>query len=636
MNGTPTSQGEYNMRLILGLIALVMSIGMCFLIAGELLNLLATGHFTGAGIGAGFYMAPGVLIHSDMPAAAWPAGSRPVMSTAVFWILASILIAGVATALYRFSGFFARSLLGRGKAPDGAMYASRRDIERLVVDGPQDGRVVLGRVGGRLVAAEVRQSTAVIGPTQTGKTTSLVVPCIVEHRGPVLATSVKTDILDDTIAVRRQMGEVFVFDPAQVNNLHKTHGWTPLARCKQFEGAQKTAKALTQTAKQAIGGANENGFWYDQAQTLLAPLLYAAALGDLGIEKVLEWLDTKEEDEPCREFNNRDDGMGNAPANTISAVLGMAAEQRDSVYLTARGVLEAYRTPSVLDSSRRSEIKPMSLLDGNSNTAYLCAPISEQRQLAPLYATLIKEMVDAAYEMYTRTGQKLDPPLMIVLDEAANIAPIPELNEIASTAAGVGIQLVTVFQDLGQVRERWGHDKAQTIISNHRATVVLSGIKCEHTLRWVAEVTGEQEVSQVSFTDGHANKSSTQSTTYRRLLPSNVLREMKTDTGLLIYGNLKPARIDLRPWYKERSLKALINNAKANDPARLDLVTGEIIDARKAIERHYIAPPSFDQQENLGRVSVLPAALRSRKSSGATATIDPTPPADDDENEADS
>jgi len=65
--------------------------------------------------------------------------------------------------------------------------------------------------------------------------------------------------------------------------------------------------------------------------------------------------------------------------------------------------------------------------------------------------------------------------LLLVLDEAANIAPIPNLDEIASTGAGQGVQLLSVFQDLAQVRSRYG-DRAQTIVNNHRAKLFGAGV----------------------------------------------------------------------------------------------------------------------------------------------------------------
>src|ERR1700735_592730 len=83
----------------------------------------------------------------------------------------------------------------------GARWATRRDLRLLLVgpDTPPPGRLLLGALPGtgrqRGVAAESAQSLVVVGPTQSGKTTSLAVPAILDSRGPVLAASGKSDLL---------------------------------------------------------------------------------------------------------------------------------------------------------------------------------------------------------------------------------------------------------------------------------------------------------------------------------------------------------------------------------------------------------------------------------------------------------
>ena len=51
-----------------------------------------------------------------------------------------------------------------------ARWANKRDLGTLLVRGPVEGRVVIGRFGRRLVAAEAGHSLLVVGPTQSGKT----------------------------------------------------------------------------------------------------------------------------------------------------------------------------------------------------------------------------------------------------------------------------------------------------------------------------------------------------------------------------------------------------------------------------------------------------------------------------------
>jgi type IV secretory pathway TraG/TraD family ATPase VirD4 len=54
----------------------------------------------------------------------------------------------------------------------------------------------------------------VFGPTGSMKTTGLVIPSILEWDGPVLSTTVKSDVIDATYAARRRGGgRTWVFDP---------------------------------------------------------------------------------------------------------------------------------------------------------------------------------------------------------------------------------------------------------------------------------------------------------------------------------------------------------------------------------------------------------------------------------------
>jgi type IV secretory pathway TraG/TraD family ATPase VirD4 len=283
--------------------------------------------------------------------------------------------------------------------------------------------------------------------------------------------------------------------------------------------------------------------------------------------QVVQWVDGQE-DEPVRfalEANGEEEAV-----NAFEAISMWDERTRGSVYATAQTVLIAYTDPGVLASAMSAELRAERLLDGGCHTAYLCAPAHEQRRLQPLFATLVQEIVGHAYDRSTETGKPLDPPLLLVLDECANIAPLRELATLASTGAGQGIQLVSVFQDIAQINAVYGRDRAPTIVSNHRAKVILSGIADPPTLEYLARLLGDEEVRQVSATSGTEGRhSTTESVAYRKLAPANVLREMRPGKGILVYGHLPPTPIALRPWFKERRLRRLATLGRRRPEAAL-------------------------------------------------------------------
>jgi hypothetical protein len=103
-------------------------------------------------------------------------------------------------------------------------------------------------------------------------------------------------------------------------------------------------------------------------------------------------------------------------------------------------------------------------------------------RLGGLFTALINTVIEEAFARCTLTGRPIDPPLLLCLDEAANVAPLPNLAEIAATAAGQGVQVLSVFQNLSQISERWGRERADTLIANHTARLFGSGIADRATL----------------------------------------------------------------------------------------------------------------------------------------------------------
>lgn len=170
---------------------------------------------------------------------------------------------------------------------------------------------------------------------------------------------------------------------------------------------------------------------------------------------------------------------------------------------------------------------------------------------------IVSATVAEAVQRVNSSGRPLDPPLLLVLDEAANIAPVRDLDTLASTGAGLGIQLVTVCQDLSQLGARYGPERARTIANNHRAKVLLSGVSDLSTLDMISGLAGEQAVSEETVThdlrDGR--RTSSRATVFRRLAPTDELRRIPPGDGVLVYGHLPPVRLRLRPWYRDRKLR---------------------------------------------------------------------------------
>jgi type IV secretory pathway TraG/TraD family ATPase VirD4 len=514
------------------------------------------------------------------PALAWPADVRgplpgPAGMFATFVGLISGLAGGTAAVLRHLPGRAAGHRPGHPRPAKhaGAVWAGGRELRLLTVHEPEPGRVILGRTPGlmgRLLAAEDCHSVLVFGPTGSYKTSALVIPAVLEWSGPLVATSVKPDLLRATLAHRARFGQVLVIDPLGASGVTAAR-WSPLASCGTWAGAQQTAVQLANAIEQTPTEEQrpEHRFWKTMGTKFLAPMLYAAAIKGLGMAEVLHWLDSRE-DQEVKDIL--------ATAGVPAAVDAWESSQYrtdravDSLYATAEEVLAVYGNERVSAFTDGHDLDLDHFLSGN-HTIYLYAPAHQQRLLRPLFETITQQVVAAAQEQAAVSPDgRLSPRLGLFLDEAGNCAALSDLDVVATTARGQGIQLVTVWHDKSQLEARYG-PKASTILNNHRAKLFLSGLADLSALELGARLIGDQalvERNRSMGTDGR--HSMNESTSYRPLLPVEDLRRLRPGEGVLLYGHLRPTPIRLRPFYapRERARRQRVEERTARRAMRAE------------------------------------------------------------------
>jgi type IV secretion system protein VirD4 len=439
-----------------------------------------------------------------------------------------------------------------------ARWAKPRDLHALMVRPGQHGdRTVLGTIAGRFVAAERQVSTIVIAPTRSGKTSGLMIPAILEHQGPVIATSVKGDLLA-TAAHRQTIGEVRVFDPTGATGWPAS-GWSPVAASRTWLGARRTADRLLRQARQ--GNGSHTDFWQGMGMRFLAPLLFAAAQADASMRDVLRWVELVQQDEPraaLQQVAETAEGFG--ALTSLESLWREDHRIRGSVVQTVATALEAYQDAGVMQAATRHDITADWLLNPDCcNTLYVIAPADDQERLEGVFAALLTDLIAAAFAKATSQGRPLDPVLQCVLDEAPYIARLPNLARIASTGAGEGIRLLTAAQTMSQFVERWGQAEAETIIAGHPSRIFGAGLSDPTSLSYLRTTLGEEEVQTLTRRGTLGQSDRTNGTTFRPLVDGPTAREH--DRPILVYGTLPPARLRLRPWFRDRRLRKMVESA---------------------------------------------------------------------------
>jgi type IV secretion system protein VirD4 len=494
------------------------------------------------------------------PAAAWPRDVRALLPGAAGFFAALGLLAastGAIVVLVSRAGLLA----GLGRRSAGARWAGAGEL-RALHGRAQGGRLALGRCRGRLLYAEQRHALVAFGPPQSGKSAGLAVPALLEWDGPAVASSIKTDLLMCTLARRRGLGPVFVFDPFELSGL-EGQTWSPLRAASTWDGALEVAWRLAAAGEVDQRGVEGGDFWAIAAEQRLAPLLFTAARTGAGMGAVVRWAygqGSRELYEALSELTGsaRDETElegAHAAYDAVRAFEAQAERTRSSIEATAQGLLRAYRFARVLRSARSSQITPDALLDERA-TLYLIGDAKASKLLRPIFLALLSEIVDRAYERATLAGGRLELPLLLCLDEAGNVAPLPNLAEIASTAPSHNIQLVSIFHDLAQARSRYGR-QAETVVNSHRARMLLPGVADLDTLRYFSGLAGEEETRETTRTMDAGGGSRTVGVRRRPLVAPEELRQLAPGHALLLYGRIPPAEVRLRMWFADRRLKRL-------------------------------------------------------------------------------
>jgi type IV secretory pathway TraG/TraD family ATPase VirD4 len=201
---------------------------------------------------------------------------------------------------------------------------------------------------------------------------------------------------------------------------------------------------------------------------------------------------------------------------------------------------------------------PESFLRGNG-TLYLLATGAGANNSAALVAAFVEDVVESARRIAARNpGARLDPPLLLALDEIGNLAPLPSLPTLMAEGGGTGITTMPVLQSLTQARSRWSDNAAGAIWDASIVKVILGGASNSRDLQDLSTLIGERDEATESVTLGDSGSRSSQRSVRRvAIMPPDVIRTLPFGTGLVMFRAVPPIVTRLRAWTSRSDAKTL-------------------------------------------------------------------------------
>lgn len=508
------------------------------------------------------------LVGAGEPAHVW-------MFTTVVVAAPLALVLGTFFGLVAWSGgvpgFAGSRLLLPGRLPRSSRWARWRDLRSLRVRGPRPGALVLGRRGPALIATERETSVLVIGPTRSGKTSGLVVPNLLEWQGPAIVTSTKTELVDLTAAHRSRSGPVFVYDPTGESPSPASTTWSPLAGCHSLDASWRAAAWLCAGLQQGGGrGDNDWAHWAESGKLLIAPLLFAAAATGRTIVDVGRWIGSFDLEEATCLLRSlvttgRADDDAQRSLEMLQSIDQRPEKERGTVFSTVMRIFSVFNEQPVARSAMSSEFSARDLLR-NGGTLYLCTPRQSPERVASLFVGILMTVVTEAYAMAAAMPRgRLTPELGLFLDELANVVPIEDLPALASQGAGRGVILMSIIQDVSQLRGRYGVDRANSILNNHGCKLILPGISDPETSELVARMVGRAEYTDVQLSHQAGRTSRSYSVRHDQMASPDALRQLRDGTAVVLYRGRPPTIVRLRPWYADRGMVSMVQAPRCSE-----------------------------------------------------------------------
>ncbi|WP_373295943.1 type IV secretory system conjugative DNA transfer family protein [Streptomyces roseolilacinus] len=282
---------------------------------------------------------------------------------------------------------------------------------------------------------------------------------VLEAEGPALVVTSDPGLWADTKDARAKLGPVVLYDPGHLCDTPARLHWSPADGCEDTATAASRAAALLAPVRPR---ARVDAAVADTAETLLSCWLHAAAVDGRPFKQVHRWAQHHgAAHEPVRILRTHPKAT-NSHAGLLESALTAHSERRDAARALTSRALSCLSSVHIREACtpHRTDALTLESFGAEGGTLYVVGePIEDPRTdpgAMPLLTALASHVVEHGRRMAARSSDgRLDPPMTLVLDDVAAVAPLPRLPELLATGHDRGLPTLVLLRSQEQARARW-------------------------------------------------------------------------------------------------------------------------------------------------------------------------------------
>ncbi|MFD6990196.1 type VI secretion protein [Streptomyces sp. NPDC059943] len=288
------------------------------------------------------------------------------------------------------------------------------------------------------------------------------VQAIQDAEGPALVVTSDPTVWAETKDARAKLGPVLVYDPGHLCDTPARLHWSPTSGCEDADTAAARSAALLAPVRPL---ARLDAAMADTAQTLLRCWLHAAAVDSRPFKQVHRWAQGGSAHEAVRLLRTHPKAASGL-AGLLESALTAHPERRDVAQQLTTRALASLSSVHIREACtpNRADSLALDSFRAEGGTLYVVGePIEDPRTrpgAMPLLTALASNVVEHGRRMAARSSAgRLDPPMTLVLDDVAAVAPLPALPELLADGDEQGMPALVLLRSREQGRDRWPHQE---------------------------------------------------------------------------------------------------------------------------------------------------------------------------------